>query len=364
MAACGFGSIGGSGVKRAAFSSKEYGVGVSPRVSHSSHPPHGGGRYLLGKPYQVHGQWYTPKEDTTYVASGTASWYGSDFHGRLTANGEIFSANSITGAHPTMPLPSYARVTNLDNGRSIIVRINDRGPYMQGRVVDLSARAADLLGYMNKGMADVQVQYVGPAPLQGDDTRMLLASLDTTTPSMMNQGETRLAMMDPPPQPAPPPPGSAIRVVSTFGNHTETASLPTHSVGTYSSKDLARDFFGLFSYSEGGKVTPEQENQAILNAHDAVNAMATRSTALEDWVATTDENARAIKMQIGVFTDPESADDVARDFAMLGAVDEQDVTASGKPATRLMLTHLKPGVGRDDVAAMAQKLGLKDVVLY
>ncbi|MCQ4052111.1 septal ring lytic transglycosylase RlpA family protein, partial [Klebsiella pneumoniae] len=92
------------------------------------------------------GRTYVPQEDPSYVATGGASWYGADFHGRRTANGEIFSANAITGAHPTLPLPSYVRVTNQANGRSIIVRVNDRGPYMPGRIMDLSYRAASMLG--------------------------------------------------------------------------------------------------------------------------------------------------------------------------------------------------------------------------
>jgi len=358
VAACGG---GGSGVNRAAFTSKEFGVGVSPRVSRSAHPPHGGGRYLLGKPYTVRGQVYVPKDDPGYVATGTASWYGADFHGRLTANGEIFSANSITGAHPTLPLPSYVRVTNLDNGRSLLVRINDRGPYMHGRVVDLSARAADMLGYMNRGMADVQVQYVGPAPLNGDDTRMLVASLETSTP-LEDQGNTRLAMVEPQ-QVQPAPPNPAVRVATSLGNATQVETYQP-SQGTYSSKDLARDFFGLFSYAEGQQVTPESENNAILDAHDAVNAMATRSQALQGWVAAVDEDKRAINLQLGVFADPNGAERVVEQFAMLGAVDEQDVTAAGKPAKRLMLTHLKPGVTRNDVLDMTRQLGLNDVVLY
>ena len=134
---------------------------------------------MVGDPYKVHGQWYRPKANPVgYDVKGVASWYGWDFHGRLTANGEIFSANAITGGSPDLPLPSYARVTNLDNGRSLLVRFNDRGPYMAGRVVDLSERAATLLGYADTGTAHVRVQYVSAAPLNGDDTNFLMASLN------------------------------------------------------------------------------------------------------------------------------------------------------------------------------------------
>ncbi len=111
---------------------------MSPRVTNNPNPPKGGGRYQVGKPYTVRGRVYTPTEDPNYHDVGEASWYGSDFHGRRTANGEIFSANAITGASPVLPLPSYVRVTNQENGRSLIVRVNDRGPYMPGRIMDLS----------------------------------------------------------------------------------------------------------------------------------------------------------------------------------------------------------------------------------
>lgn len=108
---------------------------------------------------------YVPRDQPNYDATGIASWYGRDFHGRLTANGEIYDMDAMTGAHPTLPLPSMVRVTNLENGRSAIVRINDRGPYKRGRIIDLSARAATRLDIVRRGTARVRVQYIGPAPL-------------------------------------------------------------------------------------------------------------------------------------------------------------------------------------------------------
>ena len=116
---------------------------------------------------------------TSYTVVGMASWYGAAFHGRRTANGEVYDMGSITAAHPTMPLPSYARVTNLDNGYSVIVRVNDRGPYHGGRVMDVSSRAADVLGFKGAGTAKIKVDYVGRAPMEGSDDNTLLASLRT-----------------------------------------------------------------------------------------------------------------------------------------------------------------------------------------
>ncbi len=160
------------------FSSKEYGVKGSPRITVAKKTRKGGGRYQVGKPYKIKGKWYTPKEDPTYVASGKASWYGPNFHGRLTANGEIYDQYALSAAHPTMPLPSYARVTNVDNGRSVIVRVNDRGPFAKNRIIDLSSRAADLLEYKKQGVANVMVEYVGKARMDGLDQRYLMASFN------------------------------------------------------------------------------------------------------------------------------------------------------------------------------------------
>ncbi|WP_159585806.1 septal ring lytic transglycosylase RlpA family protein [Chelativorans xinjiangense] len=159
------------------FAESEYGVKASPRVAYgASGLKRGGGRYHVGKPYSVKGKWYRPKEEPDYVAQGAASWYGEAFHGRLTANGEVYDMTNLTAAHPTMPLPSYARVTNLKNGSSVLVRVNDRGPFAGGRVIDLSKRAAEMLDYKHSGVAKVRVEYVGPAPLHGQDDSYLMAS--------------------------------------------------------------------------------------------------------------------------------------------------------------------------------------------
>ncbi len=176
LALAGCGSTPDSG-KKAKFSPKKYGVAASPKVVASGKPvPKGGGRSFVGKPYKIAGKWYRPKEDPDYEKVGYASWYGPTFHGRMTANGEIFDRNALTAAHTTMPLPSYARVTNMKNGRSMIVRVNDRGPFHGNREIDLSERVAEMLDYKSKGVAKVKVEYVGRAPLHGNDQAYLMAS--------------------------------------------------------------------------------------------------------------------------------------------------------------------------------------------
>src|SRR5258708_27260527 len=162
----------------------KYGVSSSPRVVALGDPvPKGGGTYRVGKPYTVAGRVYVPEEDTEYRADGMASWYGDDFHGRLTANGEVFDMGSLTAAHPTLPMPSYARVTNLSNGKSLVDRVNDRGPYHGNRLIDVSNKAAELLEFKGNGVARVRVEYVARAPLEGSDDPQLVATLRTGVPA-------------------------------------------------------------------------------------------------------------------------------------------------------------------------------------
>lgn len=159
----------GASINRSIFSESEYGVSTSARVASGRQVPKGGGHYKLGSPYRVAGRWYVPREEPGYDRQGIGSWYGDDFHGRKTANGEIFNRYALSAAHPTLPLPSYAYVTNLQNGRTILVRVNDRGPYVAGRIIDLSHASARALGYEDRGHARVRVRYAGRAPLNGDD---------------------------------------------------------------------------------------------------------------------------------------------------------------------------------------------------
>jgi rare lipoprotein A len=128
--------------------------------------------YKVGKPYQVRGVWYTPAEQPSYEEVGVGSWYGEQFHNRYTANGEVFDMDRLSAAHTTLPLPSLVEVTNLDNGRKVVVRVNDRGPFVDGRIIDLSRAAAEKLGYQRQGIARVRVRYVGRAPLLPADGKV------------------------------------------------------------------------------------------------------------------------------------------------------------------------------------------------
>jgi rare lipoprotein A len=137
--------------------------------------PSGNGVYKIGEPYEQEGVWYYPLEQPDYDETGVASWYGGEFRGRRTANGEVFDADALTAAHPTLPMPVNVRVTNLENGKSLVLRVNDRGPFRRGRIIDVSQRAAQLLGFYGKGTAKVRVTYLARADEPAD------APADTAT---------------------------------------------------------------------------------------------------------------------------------------------------------------------------------------
>ncbi|QUD88906.1 septal ring lytic transglycosylase RlpA family protein [Phenylobacterium montanum] len=185
--------LGGLGLAACATAPERPGLGVTPGPQASARPPAGqgsqgqggqgpggfGGQGLHGtdKPYQINGIWYYPHAEPNYDETGYASWYGQAFHNKHTADGEIFDQYALSAAHKTLPLPSIVEVTNLDNGKSLRLRLNDRGPFVGERLLDVSKAAADELGFGRQGLARVRVRYVGPAPAFSI-TPMMYASTD------------------------------------------------------------------------------------------------------------------------------------------------------------------------------------------
>ncbi len=170
------------------------------------------GKPLRGteKPYQVNGVWYYPREDKDYNVVGIGSWYGEQFHNRRTSNGELFDMDVPSAAHKTLPLPCLVEVTNLDNGKKMIVRVNDRGPFVDGRVIDLSKAAAEQLGYQRAGVAHVRVRYVGPAPKAAFDAPRRYASIqrDPNAPRSFDdikEPPQRVQVLPPRREPEAPP---------------------------------------------------------------------------------------------------------------------------------------------------------------
>ncbi|GHD47303.1 hypothetical protein GCM10017083_17530 [Thalassobaculum fulvum] len=186
------------------------------------------GAYKVGSPYQISGVWYYPKEEWDYVETGIASWYGPGFHGRSTANGELFDENDVTAAHRTLPLPSIVRVTNLGNGRSLVVRVNDRGPFAHGRIIDMSRRSAQLLGFERQGTAKVKVEILPEdsrreqAVARGGAPGPVLASASPTEPAA------------PAPQAVPSPPVQVSRLDAPSGAAAAPAPRPAAATASRS----------------------------------------------------------------------------------------------------------------------------------
>jgi rare lipoprotein A len=204
----------------------------------SSSPP---GVYKLGQPYQIKGRWYHPEYDPHYDRVGTASWYGEPFHGRATANGERFDRKSVSAAHPTLPLPSLVRVVNLANHRELVVRVNDRGPFVDDRLIDLSQEAARQLGFDRQGLAPVRVQFVRLADAEGEPPQPTIRSAPAPLPARPAEPAPQLVAAVPPSQlvaPAPPP---APKLA---------AATPTPLVGAIPPAQCAGRFIQVGAYSE------------------------------------------------------------------------------------------------------------------
>lgn len=168
------------------------------------------GDYKVGKPYVIDGVRYYPKEDMNYDETGIASWYGPNFHGKKTANGEVFDQWEVSAAHKTLPMPSIVRVTNMSNGRSLVLRINDRGPFKPGRIIDLSRRAAQLLGVEKVGTAPVRVQILARESLAAKQnamrggTQLAVADAPIKTTDVGSQPVATQPLPAPPQQPKAP----------------------------------------------------------------------------------------------------------------------------------------------------------------
>lgn len=209
------------------------------------------GRPLRGtmKPYQVRGVWYTPAMQPDYDEVGVGSWYGEQFHNRQTSNGEVFDMDLISAAHKTLPLPSMVEVTNLDNGRKMVLRVNDRGPFVEDRIIDLSRAAAEQLGYRRQGVARVRVRYIGPAPARDD--RMMIAAA-------------------PPPKPAERLPDRAPerpieeRFAIRRGAPTGVVGVYRIQAGAFSSMDNAQRAAAQLSSASLATIEPIDRNGATL----------------------------------------------------------------------------------------------------
>ena len=222
-----------------------------------------GGIYKVGNPYKIAGKWYYPKEDYSYSEIGTASWYGEDFNGKPTANGERYNMNTLTAAHRTLPLPSIVRVTNLQNGRSIILRVNDRGPYVKDRIIDLSKRGAQLLGYMGQGTTRVKVEVL---PKESKALKEALLNLSSA------KGKALAASATPAPSLYE---SSAERIeisehVAEQANVYASAGGKTYSAGTYKATGSTAEpaVYGSAAAADGERKTGAMGQVAAIKNSD------------------------------------------------------------------------------------------------
>jgi peptidoglycan lytic transglycosylase len=246
------------------------------------------GAYKVGKPYKIGSSWYYPSVDYEYSETGIASWYGSKFHGRETANGERYDMNELTAAHRTLPMPSFVRVTNLENGRSIALKINDRGPFARGRIVDVSRRAAQLLGFEAQGTARVRVDIMAP------QSRVIAARM---------QGQAQIASVGSPltvdrlptvavdTQSLPPPPGGKAAEESQPNAQlaplpdakaipiaVETQNLPDPVVGMVSSTNIQPTTL----YVQAGAYTIYQNAHRVQARLTSIGPVQISSTLVND----------------------------------------------------------------------------------
>jgi rare lipoprotein A len=315
-------------VNRPAFTEEAYGVSTSARVTSSARVPKGGGSFKLGSPYKVAGHWYVPREEPGYNREGTASWYGDDFHGRKTANGEIFDRYALSAAHPTLPLPSYVYVTSLENGRTILVRVNDRGPYVAGRLIDLSHASAQLLGYDSRGHARVRVRYAGRAPLNGDDRRerQFLAE----QPWHSGQDRRSVASYRPPQAP--------IAVPQPFPEGTPGRWSPTAYRASLAGKPEPVKRFPGFQTTAALAQPP-----AYSGAPPPINERSMLPVA--------SRSARAF-VNVGVYRDRDNAERLRRDFGHLGPIEVAPV--AGRDGGEMYRVRLGPMSPQQAQAAAGQ----------
>ena len=337
------------------FSEKEYGVKASPKVVVADNAvPKGGGRYQVGKPYKVKGKTYRPKDDPDYNAVGLASWYGRAFHGRKTANGEVYDMAELTAAHPTLPLPSYARVTNVANNRSVVVRINDRGPFAKGRIIDLSAAAADMLDYKHAGTAKVKVEYVGRARMDGHDRQMLLSSYRGPNDrggnalfASNNEPKAKrltLASLNP------------LNLRKTRHGDDDRPTAVAENARSIDTQAVTAPAFLPTTFSQGDTLGPLILQTGFVRSYAPAERISRAHEAAAD-MAQTDTSSPVI--QLGVFGDRGNAQAIASNFSRFGKVATLEQVSSGE-TLHIVRVHVDETLGSGNVLSAAKANGLLD----
>ncbi len=304
-------------------------IHTAKRVSRSDEAP-ADGYYKVGKPYQIDGIWYHPEEDYEYDETGIASWYGAAFHGKLTANGEEYDMNALTAAHRTLPMPSFVRVTNLENGRSLVLKVNDRGPFAKGRIIDISRRGSQLLGFQQQGTARVRVQILA------DQSRAVAARL---------QNREDLARV-----------GSPITV-----DKLPKASVSAESLPAPGGAEASPSVSGTppSQTIETASADPLSPTGTIPNTTAPSETVALNSNP-EAAVRQEPVKPTSIYVQAGAFGIYENANKVRARLSPLGSVFLDQVLINGKDLYRVRVGPIADVQNADDVLAQVIGTGFPD----
>jgi len=329
---------------------------TAPETPTASFPSRAG-VYKIGAAYYEAGAWYRPEEQPAYDETGIASWYGPNFHGRRTANGEVFDAGGLTAAHPTLPMPVNVRVTNLENGRSLVLRVNDRGPFARGRIIDVSAHAAQLLGFYDKGTAKVRVTYLARADLPGAaaaDTLPAIAATAVAVPTPAVQ----TAELDPVATAAPgkddaapssPPPASLAPAdidQPPVADDDAGADAPAESPSTPAALD-----------SQSASAPPAADNSTPQEAPRSPEVAALDLPPPAAPVATLPLSASThLYVQVGAFSQRDNAERLRERVSAAGTVTISSIDRNGHLLYRVRIGPFDD-VGAAD-AALAKLAGL------
>jgi rare lipoprotein A len=324
------------------------------------------GTYRVGSPYEINGVWYYPAVDYNYNRTGIASWYGEQFEGRLTANGEIFDLNQLTAAHTTLPMPSIVRVTNLENGRALQLRVNDRGPFVDGRLIDVSRRAAQLLGFEAQGTTFVQVKILKDESIAAAEEAMrnsgqilvadAAATATVTPPTAPAPIETRppprvrmarAPTKTPPPQPRPAsPPAIAYAVPS----HVEAASMlppPAAPPPSRTASPLSR--FALIAPAEAAELPPVPSREAHMpGGRSAVQEKPPSPSRIAPEL---NRSSGRIYVQAGAFSVRDNAQRVQSRIARLGSAQVTTTSINGVAMYRVRLGPFQSAAQADQLLA-------------
>ncbi len=339
------------------------------------------GKYKVGNPYTIKGKTYYPEERFSHSETGLASWYGPGFNGKLTANGEIYDQHELTAAHKTLQMPSLVRVTNLENGRSIVVRINDRGPYHPGRVIDMSQRGAELLGFKNNGTAKVRLdvlenesRQIAAAAKAGKDTsridvaslnrkgRMPIPTNESFTPPTLQKRQQVAVLMDdaraiPLPNPSPKP-----EVIKT-GNAIVSNTPLDLSIETIEVSELDDLTPRHLEQKAIGEPTTEMDflNQLDFMKETGVQGHSDRGRFVPDPVVTqTAVQSHNLYVQAGSFSSYQNAEKLATRLSDIGVVNVTSVTVGDAEYYRVRVGPMERVQQADAALAKVISAGQKD----